>query len=67
MYDTLVKLSIVYTRHTAPRLRIQLHPTAFGDKATPTKDHQRGKCTTLLLHAPSKEDVRMVPIQGAVL
>ena len=40
-------------------------PTAFHDNATPTKYHQRGKCTTLL-HAPSKEDVRMVPIQGAV-
>ena len=66
MYDILVKLSIIYTRPTVRRLRIRVHPTAFGDKATPTKDHQRGKCTTLLLHAPSKEDVRMVPIQGAV-
>ena len=45
---------------------LHVPPTAFHDNATPTKYHQRGKCTTLLLHAPSKEDVRMVPIQGAV-
>ena len=66
MYDILgVQQSIVYTPAHS-KIRIRVHPMAFHDNAITTKAHQQGICTTLPLHASSKEVVRTVLIQGAV-
>jgi len=64
MYDILVQQFIVYTP-VHSKIQIRVHPMAFHDNATPTKTHQQGRCTTLPLHASSKEGVRTVLIQGA--
>ena len=66
-YNFLIRMhNILLYTPAHSKIKIRVPSTAFRDNATPTKHHQRGKCTTLLLHAPSKEDVRMVLIPRVV-